>query len=235
MLNRFQLLPFALLGFACACAATDPIENPSDPKAADAKTMLLADFEGEHPKIDTLSGEWRTVNDNIMGGRSIGGGEIQDGVMVFKGSTNTNGGGFSSIRAGDKRWDLSDYDGLSARIKADGRRYVFHIQTGLRFGNSEVFYRGSFDTDRLIDGEGGASVEDTEWQDVFVPFEDFVPMIRGRDVSGRVGPLDASAIRGIGLMIDDGLDGAFRLEADWIKAAPTSEVPDPDDSSGDGQ
>ena len=233
MLNRYHLLPFALLGFACACAASDPADSTSGPKVAETRTMLLADFNGDHPKIDTLSGEWRVVNDNIMGGRSIGGGEIQNGVMVFKGSTNTNGGGFSSIRASDKRWDLSDYNGLSARIKADGRRYVFHIQTGLRFGNSEVFYRGSFDTERLIDAEGNVAVEDTEWQYVFVPFEDFVPMIRGRDVSGRVGLLDSSTIRGIGLMIDDGLDGAFRLESDWIKAEPTPVVTEK--PSGDGQ
>jgi hypothetical protein len=224
MLNCSVLLPCVILGFACACAATDPVGEPSEPKGAEAATMLLADFDGEHPKIDRLSGEWRVVNDNVMGGRSIGGGVIQDGVLVFKGSTNTNGGGFSSLRASDKRWDLSGYDGLTARIRADGRRYVFHIQTGLRLGRSQVFYRGAFDTTQLVGPDGGVATEDGTWQEVFVPFADFVTMIRGRDVSDRVGPLDASQVRGIGLMIDDGLDGPFRLEADWIKAAPAPPV-----------
>jgi hypothetical protein len=233
MLNRFRVLPFAILGLACACAATNPTQDSPEPETADPETLLLADFDGEHPKVDTLSGEWRVVNDNIMGGRSIGDGEIQDGVMVFEGSTNTDGGGFSSIRARDKQWDLSDYDGMAARIRADGRRYVFHIQTDLRFGNSQVFYRGSFDTERLIGAEGASVTEETQWQEVFVAFEDFVPMIRGRDVSDRVESLDPSAVRGIGLMIDDGLDGPFRLEADWIKAAPTQVVSD--ETAGDGR
>ncbi len=41
---------------------------------------------------------WQTVNDNVMGGRSLGGPEFADGLMVFAGETNTDGGGFSSLR-----------------------------------------------------------------------------------------------------------------------------------------
>ena len=185
--------------------------------------LMLADFEGQEPRIDPLSGEWRTVNDNIMGGRSKGGGEIRDGVMVFAGSTNTNGGGFSSVRASDKRWDVSAFDGIAARVRADGRTYVFHLDTGRRYRNGNVFYRGRFDTARLITagGERETGVADAEgvedgWQHVFVRFEDFLPMVRGRVVDFE--PLERDRIRGIGLMIDDGLDGPFRLEADWIHA-----------------
>jgi NADH dehydrogenase [ubiquinone] 1 alpha subcomplex assembly factor 1 len=185
--------------------------------------MLLADFDGSSPNVDPTSGPWRTVNDNIMGGRSEGGGEIRDGVMIFSGSTNTNGGGFSSIRAQERSWDLTGFDGLAALVRADGRTYVFHVFTGLRFNNGNVFYRGAFQTDALLDARGVERGEDA-WQTVFVPFEDFVPMVRGRAVTGRVEPLDPAKIRGIGLMIDDGLDGPFRLEADWIRAEvrPTS-------------
>lgn len=216
-------LAFSLLLVSCTSTA-----DTTSPPAADRPeppTLLLADFNGSDPRTDTLSGEWRTVNDNIMGGRSSGGGQIRDGVMIFRGSTNTNGGGFSSIRANQKQWDLSPFDGLSARVRADGRRYVFHISTGLRSNGSEVFYRGSFDTRTLLDpsapDQPDTTTPDDQWQTVFVPFADFIPMIRGRDVSGRVPPLDPANVRGIGLMIDDGLDGPFVLHTDWIKATTT--------------
>ena len=43
--------------------------------------------------------EWRIVNDNVMGGRSRGDFEISEESLSFFGVTNTNGGGFSSIRS----------------------------------------------------------------------------------------------------------------------------------------
>ena len=190
--------------------------EPVDP--ARTESLTLASFDGTSARVDERSGEWRTVNDNIMGGRSLGGGVIRDGALVFAGSTNTDGGGFSSVRANDRAWDLAGFDGLGARVRADGRRYVFHVFTGLRYNNGNVFYRGEFATDRLIDASGDPRAGADAWQEVFVAFADFVPMVRGRAVTGRVEPLDPSRVRGIGLMIDDGLDGPFRLDADWIRA-----------------
>jgi NADH dehydrogenase [ubiquinone] 1 alpha subcomplex assembly factor 1 len=201
----------------------------------DAERVILADFDGSDPRRDTRSGVWRTVNDNIMGGRSTGGGTITGGAMIFRGSTNTNGGGFSSVRAGDKRWDLGTFDGVAARVRADGRRYVFHIQTGLRYDNGTVAYRGSFDTKRLIDTDGRpvdaddadkTAASDERWQEVFVSFADFVPMVRGRAVTGRVPALEPAKVRSIGLMIDDGRDGPFRLEVDWLAAVSKADSAD---------
>lgn len=246
MPGRFQTLSCATLCSILGVAGAQTAQLQPEPTEKNPDRMLLADFDGDDPRIDPLSGAWRTVNDNIMGGRSRGGGEIQGGMMVFQGSTNTNGGGFSSIRAGDKpgnnQWDLSDFNALAARVRADGRRYVFHIQTGLRVNNSEVFYRGSFETQPLIkpdadphaDPDAPSHPSDTDdalWQQVVVPFADFVPMIRGRDMSARIGPFDPAAVRGIGLMIDDGRDGPFRLETDWIMAidAGTDTHTAPDD------
>lgn len=200
------------------CASMEGDGSDSRPANDPARTQMLADFDGESPRLDDLSGEWRSVNDNIMGGRSLGGGEIRNGAMIFAGSTNTNGGGFSSVRASGKRWDLTGFDGLGARVRADGRRYVFHIFTGISYNNGNVFYRGEFETEPLSTAAGTALSDSDAWQEVFVAFPDFVPMVRGRAVTGRVEPLDPSKIQGIGLMIDDGLDGPFRLEADWIRA-----------------
>jgi hypothetical protein len=222
MRHAFQAPTLALALLLASCMSTADTPTPPAADRPEPPALLLADFNGQDHRTDTRSGEWRTVNDNIMGGRSSGGGQIRDGVMIFRGSTNTNGGGFSSIRTNQKQWDLSPYQGLAARVRADGRRYVFHLSTGLRANGSEVFYRGSFDTRPLLDpnnpDQPDTTAPDDLWQTVFVPFSDFVPMIRGRDVSARVQPLDPAAVRGIGLMIDDGLDGPFVLHADWIKA-----------------
>lgn len=230
MPHRSRPAALSICCLACGCVATPPADDRSAAHHTGPEPLVLADFDADHARTDTHSGEWRVVNDNIMGGRSVGDGRIRDGAMVFSGSTNTDGGGFSSLRAADKQWDLTGYDGLAARVRADGRRYVFHVQTSLSTGNNRVFYRGSFDTENRI-ATTGADDQDG-WQTVFVPFEDFVPMIRGRDVSARVAPLDPADVRGIGLMIDDGLDGPFTLKADWIKAVTAPDRPTPGQPSG---
>ena len=66
--------------------------------------VLCGAHAGEEARmtpIDTPGAElaWQTVNDNVMGGRSRGGHTREGGTLVFAGSTNTRGGGFSSIRA----------------------------------------------------------------------------------------------------------------------------------------
>ena len=71
----------------------------------------IADFS----KGETV--EWRTVNDNVMGGRSIGDFEVDDNKLLFKGRTNTNGGGFSSIRASAQSLDLEGATGFRLKIK----------------------------------------------------------------------------------------------------------------------
>lgn len=204
---------------ALIAGCSSPSANPSYTEAgtAGSSDRILAAFDGPSRTADDLSGRWRTVNDDIMGGRSSGGGVIRDGSLIFSGSTNTDGGGFSSVRAHDRWWDLTAFDGLSARVRADGRTYVFHIDTGLSYDNGNVFYRGRFETQRIVDPSGETT--DEPWQRVFVGFDEFVPMVRGRAVTGRVEPLNPAKITGIGLMIDDGLDGPFRLEADWIAAS----------------
>ena len=81
------------------------------------KQQLLTDFTAE-----TTDFGWFVVNDNVMGGRSDGGFDMDDGTLYFAGRTNTRGGGFSSIRTRGPRLDLSAFDGVRLRVKGDGRR-----------------------------------------------------------------------------------------------------------------
>lgn len=150
--------------------------------------------------------EWITVNDTVMGGRSRGGFEIDAGTLRFTGETNTRGGGFSSIRSRPVAFDLRAYDGIRLRLRADGRRYTFRLESistqGLPF---QPAYWAEFDTPRGPD-----------WATVDVSFTDFRPQWRGQRLPGPA--LDLRRIEGLGLMIYDKQDGPFRLEVDWIQA-----------------
>ena len=141
--------------------------------------------------------QWRVVNDNVMGGRSLGDFVVQNEKLLFTGSTNTRGGGFSSIRSVSRALGISDADeGLELLVKGDRRTYIFRVQT-----SAGVTYWAEFPTFE-------------EWTSTRIPFSDFEPRWRGRSLNGPV--LKPSEIVSLGLMIYDGRDGAFSLAVDNI-------------------
>ena len=154
----------------------------------------------DEPDIET---KWITVNDNVMGGRSIGDFSIADGRLVFEGSTNTNGGGFSSIRTRTTDMGLEGTKGLLFRVKGDGRTYISGLRNGVKFGSYDISYWATFKTTG-------------EWQTVRIPFADYTPTFFGEDISGRAPDLRADAVTGAEFYIYDKKDGAFRLEIEWI-------------------
>ena len=81
---------------------------------------------------------WYVVNDNVMGGRSDGDFRIEEGELHFAGRTNTDGGGFSSIRTDAVELDLAGYDGIRLRVKGDGRRYTWRLTTTARWRGQEI-------------------------------------------------------------------------------------------------
>ncbi|MEM8836283.1 MAG: CIA30 family protein, partial [Planctomycetota bacterium] len=182
-----------------AIAFSTQVTQPSDTRKADTpdqdvNEVILAEFNGAK-----VSAEWIVVNDNVMGGRSSGGPTFDDGVLTFTGTTNTNGGGFSSIRTVPGQWDLAEYDGILLRVRGDGRTYLAEIRTDVTFQGRAVAYRAEFKTE-----------EGDEWQEIAVPFAKFKPSSWGRDISNQVEVLDTSDIKTLGFMIYDGLDGAFK-------------------------
>jgi monofunctional biosynthetic peptidoglycan transglycosylase len=161
--------------------------------------LLLADFTQTAPGPD-----WYVQNDNVMGGRSQGGFEITDGQLVFTGNTNTNGGGFSSIRTAPFKLDLSGYTRIRLHVKGDGRRYTWQLQSTGRYRGFEISYWADFET---VAGE---------WTWVDLPFSAFAPNIRGYPLDGP--PLPVQDIAEFGLYIYDKLDGPFELRLDRIAA-----------------
>ena len=166
---------------------------------------MITDFTSGTPDLG-----WWVQNDNVMGGRSEGGFELIPGELVFAGSTNTNGGGFSSIRTRPFELDLSSYDGIQLRVKGDGRRYIWQLQTDARYRGYRVSYWANFDT------------RDGEWITVQIPFEQFYPQVRGFKLDGP--PLDPGAITELGLYIYDSKDGAFELHVDNVQGYPTDKT-----------
>ena len=142
--------------------------------------------------------EWRVINDNVMGGRSSGAVSANGDALSFSGSLNTNGGGFASIRVSARDLLGKDAAGMRLKVRGDGRTYTFR----LRPKNSRISYWSQFAT------------EDGEWLEVTLPFASFWPNWRGRRLNAPA--ITAGEVAELGLMINDGMDGAFALEVDWI-------------------
>lgn len=187
----FCVLGLLTVSGAFAVAAGSQARAPS-PRLLTDFTSATADFG------------WYVVNDTVMGGRSQGGFEPGPDGVFFAGSTNTNGGGFSSIRTRELQLDLSPFAGLRVHVKADGRRYTWRLTTDARSRGRVVSYWADFET---VKGE---------WRDVPIPFSRFRPTFRGSDLGGPA--LDPSRISGMGLMIYDGQDGLFELRIDRVEA-----------------
>lgn len=148
---------------------------------------------------NTEISQWRTVLDGVMGGRSTGNRFAQDRHMTFKGSINTNGGGFSSIRRSASRGDMEGAEGLKLRIKQDGRSYR------LTFRTSAVFRGRSISYQRPI-----PQTPSGEWAEVTIPLSNFRTSIFGYEIPAP--PFAANDVREIGVILADGIDGPFQID-----------------------
>ena len=169
-------------------------------------TLFLTSFNADSPDFG-----WYVQNDNVMGGRSEGGFDISSGQLIFSGNTNTNGGGFSSIRTQPLKLDLSAYTGIRVKIKADGRRYTWGMQTDARWRGRKVNYWADFDT--LAD----------EMSVIDIPFTNFFPQFRGFKLEGP--ELDTSQINEFALYQYDKTDGPFELRLISVEAYMESKQP----------
>ena len=173
-----------------------PLQGAAD---TTANEILLTDFTSNSGDLG-----WYVVNDNVMGGRSEGGFQEEQGTLYFAGDTNTNGGGFSSIRTSPLQVDLSNYAGIRLRVKGDGRRYTWRLTTTARWRGRQVSYWADFKT------------QDGTWTTVDIPFYRFIPRFRGYQLDGPA--LDSGQITGMGLMIYDNQDGPFELQMTGVYA-----------------
>ena len=148
--------------------------------------------------VEANSLDWRVVNDTVMGGRSSATVRRFDEGVTFSGFLNTNGGGFASMRVGAADMISERSVGIRLKVRGDGRTYTLR----LRPRNSRISYWSQFDTTH------------GEWVEIDLPFSSFWPNWRGRRLNAP--PIDGSQIAEMGLMLNDGRDGNFKVEVEWI-------------------
>lgn len=158
--------------------------RPSSPLFIALLTLLLAVFSACSHAIKTIEtdktmltmhdGEevknWRSLNDNVMGGISVGGITASTGHANFSGVISLeNNGGFSSIT----RQAPTIPDGatrVTLEVEGDGKTYQFRFITyirGYRLGYKQTF-----------------ATKANERQKIVLSLPDFVPSFRGRTVVG---------------------------------------------------
>jgi NADH dehydrogenase [ubiquinone] 1 alpha subcomplex assembly factor 1 len=176
----------------------------ADAELKSGKQRVIFDFDARDS-----TGEWTSVNDDVMGGVSAGGFRITDeGVLEFTGVVSLeNNGGFASIRTRPGRLDLSDCNALLLRVRGDGQRYACNIRTD--FAIMAGSYQQPFETRK------------DEWQEIALPIDDFVAKSFGQ-VMRDAPELDTEKIRSFGFTISDKQAGPFKLEVDWIRAVKKS-------------
>ncbi|MEO0409302.1 MAG: CIA30 family protein [Cyanobacteria bacterium P01_A01_bin.135] len=179
-------------------AAAVAESRPETPPQCDRLTDFEASDENE---------SWSVVNDNIMGGRSLGGPEFDGAVMTFSGYINTNGGGFSSVRKPLDPSILEPYSRVVLRLKPDGRAYRLIMEDALEARSAPTVHRKNIEF-----GPAG------EWQIVSVAFDQLQPSVFGNPVEAP--PFRKDLASRIGLMLNDVGDGPFELEVDWIDLCP---------------
>lgn len=166
----------------------------------DAGETMLFDFGATENMND-----WLIINDGVMGGLSESSFVLTDfNSAVFSGNvTLENNGGFASVRSRPMQFDLAGHQGIRIRVKGDGKKYQFRVQTNNRFDGISYQYR--FETQK------------DQWQTITIPFEKCVPVFRGQ-LLRNVEPISPENIRQLGFLISDGQTGDFQLEVQWIKA-----------------
>jgi hypothetical protein len=156
--------------------------------------ILITDFSSlAHQK-------WHITNDAVMGGRSESRFQINsDGNAVFLGHVSLeNNGGFASVKNHEPQ-NLAGCSIIKIRLKGDGKRYSFRLQTGSDGRVDSWSYECRFDT------------KDGEWIIAELPLDQFEAVFRGRSVPDAP-VLDASRVQRYGFLISDGQEGNFRLE-----------------------
>ena len=170
---------------------------------------MSANLPHEIPPVinfrDPAQGQvWISVDDRVMGGVSASQVTVTAEGLVFSGEVSlAHNGGFASIRAQPRGYDLAGATALLLRVQGDGRTYKFGIRTDEAFDRVE--YQARFAT------QAGA------WTDVELPVAAFQPTFRRRAVPDAPA-LDPARIRVFGFLIADRQAGPFRLVVELIQA-----------------
>jgi hypothetical protein len=157
----------------------------------------------EHNEVEA-DNPWLTVNDSVMGGLSSGGSTLNDGVLTFAGITNTNGGGFSSVRRHVTPGIMAGATKLKVYMNRDMREYSITMRTNVTVSGRRIAFRGP-----VVGSPVG------EWGYGTLFFDSLKGSFRGRAIPNAV--FDPAEVVELGLIIYDGKDGPFEMQVKRIE------------------
>lgn len=165
------------------------------PAAAPSANRTLVQFS----RAEGLAG-WHVENDDVMGGRSQSRLAVDAaGNAVFAGTISLeNDGGFASIQCDVPELDVSAYRTIHLGLKGDGKRYQLRLDAARRDRHS---YAADFQTSG-------------DWQEIVLPFADFVAIRHGDRLDLPNYP--GRTLARVQLLAGDGRAESFRLEIDRI-------------------
>ncbi|CAM9483775.1 unnamed protein product [Phaeothamnion confervicola] len=171
-----------------AGAAPGAFETPAGAAAAAASAAAAVTKEGA---ASAGSGAFSRLDDVIMGGQSSSAWQYTGGAPFGRwgGQLIVEGGGFCGTVVRSLPFDVSGYDGMYLKVRGDGGRYKFRLKPTDVAGTNEYQYQAPFDTWGSFNGEMTGDAAAGPWQEVRLPFEDFVA-VRRNDVVYSAPPVN---------------------------------------------
>lgn len=157
---------------------------------------------------DESDEDWFVMNDDVMGGVSIGDTYYTDTTMVFEGEVSTNNnGGFVSFRSPTGEYDLSEYTQVEISYKSEGHNFTMIIADEL------MWYSPEFKLEVIPTS--------TDWTTSTTSLYDFKQFSMTDSGESETG-VDMSSeflsdVIRLELRNSDFANGEFRLEIDYIE------------------
>ncbi len=146
---------------------------------------------------------WTVVVDGVMGGRSSGKITLEDDHLLFSGEVSlANNGGFSSMRAPWKAYDLSLYSTVTLRSRATGQSFYLTMQ------HHAEWYRP---------GHRLHYKKSDEWVTVTYPLADLQETRIGEATGQSIDADVLSQIKRMGIITGDKKACEFVIELDYIE------------------
>jgi NADH dehydrogenase [ubiquinone] 1 alpha subcomplex assembly factor 1 len=196
-------LPIAIL-FLSACSHTSN-QRPTAESFEEEKNLqtMRIDFgqEAENP-------DWFALNDDVMGGVSVGVVALTESSVIFEGEVSTdNNGGFVSLRSPMNAYDLSPYTDVVIAYRGEGQDFTMVL------ADNPAWYMPKFES-KVIE-------ESSEWTTSTVSLYDFTQYAMTNygevETGEEMSPGLLSDVIRIELMNSAFESGEFWLEIDYIE------------------
>jgi hypothetical protein len=167
---------------------------------------------------------WFRADDGVMGGQSVTSHDVdEEDILHFKGTLNTDGSGFASIRAPIEAGTIkADTKGIRITYRGDGKTFGFTLADREKSGgpfSSAPIWKYDIVTEK---------VEGDEWQEVVIEFDAFEPTFGGKNEKEKNAGfvLNPTELQEIGFVLsmwkDEGFDGEYPFELKSKSIEPVS-------------